>query len=145
MAYAVLLSLTLVLEQTLNCDYQYLILSEKQQIASLFDEVSFLQDFLDNSSQKNIKTVECLESHIRDAAYKTEDIIESHMTDRVHEESASPTFFHKLEKVMEEIDSIKKMLEKIEDKSNFQDQQQQIRSMVTVGKSTVVGCDDDLL
>ncbi|KAL2515334.1 Disease resistance RPP13-like protein 4 [Forsythia ovata] len=145
MAYAVLLSLTQVLEQTLNCDYQYLILGEKQQIASLLEKVSVLQDFLDNSSQKSIKAVECLESQIRDAAYKAEDIIESHMTDQVDEESASPAFFHKLEEVMEEIDSIKKRLDKIEDKSNFQDQQQQIRSTVTVGKSSVVGFDNDLL
>ncbi|KAL2492823.1 NBS-LRR class resistance protein Fy8-Ry8 [Abeliophyllum distichum] len=113
MAYAALLSLTHVLEQNLNPDYQYLILCEKQQIASLLKKISFLQDFLDNSSPKSIKTVECLESQIRDAAYKAEDIIESHMTDRVHEESAShraessTTFFHKLEEVIEEIDSHK--------------------------------------
>ncbi|KAL2515337.1 Disease resistance RPP8-like protein 3 [Forsythia ovata] len=178
MAYAALLSLTHVLEQTLNCDYQYLILGEKQQIASLLEKVSFLQDFLDNSSQNSIKRVECLESQIRDAAYKAEDIIESHMTDQVHKESAShrddrirhiltkpftwtrraivrsgfTTFFHKLEKVIKEIDSIKKRVEKIEDESDFQDQQQQ-RSMIHVessriapgGKSTVVGFDDDLL
>ncbi|KAL2492660.1 Disease resistance RPP8-like protein 3 [Abeliophyllum distichum] len=178
MAYAALLSLTHVLEQTLNCDYQYLILGEKQQIASLLEKVSFLQVFLDNSSKKSIKKVECLESQIRDAAYKAEDIIESHMTDQVHKESAShredrirhiltkpftwarratvrfgfTTFFHKLEEVIKEIDSIKKRVEKIEDESDFQDQQQQ-RSMIHVessriapgGKSTVVGFDDDLL
>ncbi|KAL2515330.1 Disease resistance RPP8-like protein 3 [Forsythia ovata] len=158
MAYAALLSLTHVLDQTLNRDYQYLILGEKQQIASLLEKISFLQDFLDNSSQKSIKAVECLESQIRDAAYKAEDIIESHMTDRVHEESASHrhesfvTFFHKLEEVIEEIDSIRKRLEKIEDESNSQDQQQQ-RSTIPVGSSriapsgmsTVVGFDDDLL
>ncbi|KAL2515696.1 Disease resistance RPP13-like protein 4 [Forsythia ovata] len=158
MAYAALLSLTHVLDQTLNRDYQYLILGEKQQIASLLEKISFLQDFLDNSSQKSIKAVECLESQIRDAAYKAEDIIESHLTDRVHEESASHrhesfvTFFHKLEEVIEEIDSIRKRLEKIEDESNSQDQQQQ-RSTIPVGSSriapsgmsTVVGFDDDLL
>ncbi|KAL2515310.1 Disease resistance protein RPM1 [Forsythia ovata] len=175
MAYAALVSLTHVLDQTLNRDYQYLILGEKQQIASLLEKVSFLQDFLDNSSQKNIKTVECLESLIRDAAYKAEDIVESHMTDRICEESAShriwqiltkpfawarhalawsgfSTFFHKLEKVIKEIDSIKKRVEKIEDESDFQDQQQ-FRSTLHVGssrnapggKSVVVGFDDDML
>ncbi|KAL2515699.1 putative late blight resistance protein-like protein R1A-10 [Forsythia ovata] len=159
MAYAALLSLTHVLDQTLNRDYQYLILGEKQQIASLLEKVSFLQDFLDNSSQNSIKTVDLLESQIRNAAYKAEDIIESHMTDRVHKESSShrdesfETFFHKLEEVIEEIDSIKERVEKIEDESDFQEQQQQISSMVPVGssriapsgKSTVVGFDDDLL
>ncbi|KAL2515332.1 putative late blight resistance protein-like protein R1A-6 [Forsythia ovata] len=159
MAYAALLSLTHVLDQTLNRDYQYLILGEKEQIASLLEKVSFMQDFLDNSSQKSIKTVDLLESQIRNAAYKAEDIIESHMTDRVHKESSShrdesfETFFHKLEEVIEEIDSIKKRVEKIEDESDFQEQQQQISFMVPVGssriapsgKSTVVGFDDDLL
>ncbi|KAL2515333.1 Disease resistance RPP8-like protein 3 [Forsythia ovata] len=159
MAYASLLSLIHVLDQTLNRDYQYLILGEKEQIASLLEKVSFMQDFLDNSSQKSIKTVDLLESQIRNAAYKAEDIIESHMTDRVHKESSShrdesfETFFHKLEEVIEEIDSIKERVEKIEDESDFQEQQQQISSMVPVGssriapsgKSTVVGFDDDLL
>ncbi|KAL2515307.1 Disease resistance RPP8-like protein 3 [Forsythia ovata] len=145
MAYAALVSLTHVLDQTLNRDYKYLILGEKQQIASLLEKVSFLQDFLDNSSQKSIKTVECLESQIRDAAYKAEDIIESHMTDRICEESAK--------KVIKEIDSIKKSVEKIEEEGDFQDQQQQIRSTLHVGssrnapggKSVVVGFDDDML
>ncbi|KAL2492877.1 Disease resistance RPP8-like protein 3 [Abeliophyllum distichum] len=170
MAYAALLSLTHVLEQTLNFDYQYLILGEKQQIASILEKVSFLQYFLDNSSPKSIEAVECLESQIRDAAYKAEDIIESHMADRVHKEShiltkpfawarrtlvwsGFTTFFHKLEEVIKEIDSIRKRLEKIEVESDSQDHHQQQRSTIHVGslriatggKSTVVGFDDDLL
>ncbi|KAL2492631.1 Disease resistance RPP13-like protein 4 [Abeliophyllum distichum] len=101
------------------------------------------------------------------------------MTDRICEESAShgddriwhiltkpfawarhalawfgfTIFFHKLEKVIKEIDSIKKRMEKIKDESDFHDQQQQTKSTLHVGssrndpggKGVVVGFDDDML
>ncbi|KAL2465045.1 putative disease resistance RPP8-like protein 4 [Abeliophyllum distichum] len=86
MAYAALRSLAQILHQTLNRDHQYLILDEKQQIESLVEKVSSIQDFLENSSQK-IK--QHLERKIRDASYIAEDIIESHITDRIRSESAS--------------------------------------------------------
>ncbi|KAL2465029.1 putative methanol O-anthraniloyltransferase-like [Abeliophyllum distichum] len=85
MAYAALRSLAQILHQTLNRDHQYLILDEKQQIESLVEKVSSIQDFLENSSQK-IK--QHLERKIRDASYIAEDIIESHITDRIRSESA---------------------------------------------------------
>ncbi|KAL2464837.1 putative disease resistance RPP13-like protein 3 [Abeliophyllum distichum] len=85
MAYAALRSLAQILHQTLNRDHQYLILDEKQQIESLVEKVSSIQDFLENSSKK-IKLH--LERKIRDASYIAEDIIESHITDRIRSESA---------------------------------------------------------
>ncbi|KAL2454847.1 putative disease resistance RPP8-like protein 4 [Abeliophyllum distichum] len=86
MAYAALRSLAQILHQTLNRDHQYLTLDEKQQIESLIEKVSSLQDFLENSSKK-IK--QHFERKIRDASYIAEDIIESHITDRILSESAS--------------------------------------------------------
>ncbi|KAL2464844.1 NB-ARC domain-containing protein [Abeliophyllum distichum] len=86
MAYAALRSLAQILNQTLNRDHQYLILDEKQQIESLIEKVSSLQDFLENSSKKIKKH---LEIKIRNASYIAEDIIESHITDRILSESAS--------------------------------------------------------
>ncbi|KAL2465032.1 Disease resistance protein RPP13 [Abeliophyllum distichum] len=85
MAYAALRSLAQILHQTLNRDHQYLILDEKQQIESLVEKVSSIQDFLENSSQKITKH---LERRIIDASYIAEDIIESHITDRIRSESA---------------------------------------------------------
>ncbi|KAL2454844.1 NBS-LRR class resistance protein Fy8-Ry8 [Abeliophyllum distichum] len=85
MAYAALRSLAQILHQTLNRDHQYLILDEKQQIESLVEKISSIQDFLENSSKK-IK--QHLERKIRDASYIAEDIIESHITDRIRSESA---------------------------------------------------------
>ncbi|KAL2464842.1 NB-ARC domain-containing protein [Abeliophyllum distichum] len=85
MAYAALRSLAQILHQTLNRDHQYLILDEKQQIESLVEKVSSIQDFLENSSQK----IKLLERKIREASYIAEDIIETHITDRFLSESAS--------------------------------------------------------
>ncbi|KAL2515236.1 Disease resistance RPP8-like protein 3 [Forsythia ovata] len=146
MAYASLLSLKHLLEHTL-------ILDEKQQIESLLQKLSFLQDFLDDSPQKSSETIDCLESHIRDAAYEAEDIIESHITDRVHEEIASKRddsftpFCHKLDEVIEEIDSIKKMVEKIKDDDDVQDLQTRTKlsQPASSGKSSMVGLDDDIM
>ncbi|KAL2482120.1 putative late blight resistance protein-like protein R1A-10 [Forsythia ovata] len=86
MAYAALRSLAQILHQTINHDHQYLILDEKQQIESLIEKLSYLQDFLEKYSQKTTKH---LEGKIRDASYIAEDIIESHITDRILSESAS--------------------------------------------------------
>ncbi|KAL2464553.1 Disease resistance protein RPP13 [Forsythia ovata] len=158
MAYAALLSLKHLLEHTLDHDYQYLILDEKQQIESLLQKISFLQDFLDHSPQKSSETIDCLESQIRDAAYEAEDIIESHITDRVHEQIASKTsdsftpFFHQLEEVIEEIDSIKKRVEKIKDENDVQYLQTRTepspdslkQPASSSGKSSMVGLDDDI-
>ncbi|KAL2559823.1 Disease resistance RPP8-like protein 3 [Forsythia ovata] len=153
MAYAALLSLKHLLEHTLDHDYQYLILDEKQQIESLLQKLCFLQDFLDHSPQKSSETIDCLESQIRDAAYEAEDIIESHITDRVHEESASKSgdsftpFCHQLEEVIEEIDSIKKRVEKIKDDNDVQDLQTRTEPSqpASSGKSSMVGLDDDIM
>ncbi|KAL2490426.1 Disease resistance RPP8-like protein 3 [Abeliophyllum distichum] len=152
MAYAALLSLKHLLQHTLDHDYQYLILDEKQQIESLLQKLCFLQDFLDDSPQKSSETIDCLESQIRDAAYEAEDIIESHITDRVHEEIASERddsftpFCHKLDEVIEEIDSIKKRVEKIKDDDDVQDLQTRTEPSqpASSGKSSMVGLDDDV-
>ncbi|KAL2482259.1 putative disease resistance RPP8-like protein 4 [Forsythia ovata] len=85
MAYAALRSLAQILHQTLNHDHQYLILDEKQQIESLIEKVSSIQDFLVNSTQK----IEHLERKIRDVSHIAEDIIESRITDRILSESAT--------------------------------------------------------
>ncbi|KAL2515227.1 Disease resistance RPP13-like protein 4 [Forsythia ovata] len=158
MAYAALLSLKHLLEHTLDHDCEYLILDEKQQIESLLQKLCFLQDFLDQSPQKSSETIDCLESQIRDAAYEAEDIIESHITDRVREESASKRgdiftpFCHKLEEVIEEIGSIKKRVEKIKDENDAQDLQARtelspdsLKQPASSGKSSMVGLDDDIM
>ncbi|KAL2520264.1 Disease resistance RPP8-like protein 3 [Forsythia ovata] len=157
MAYAALLSLKHLLEHTLDHDYQYLFLNEKPQIESLLQKLCFLQDFLDHSPQKISETIDCLESQIIDAAYEVEDIIESHITDRVRKEIARgyslTPFCLKLEEVIEEIDSIKKRVEKIKDENDIQDLQTRTepspdslkQPASSSGKSSMVGLDDDIM
>ncbi|KAL2492511.1 Disease resistance protein (CC-NBS-LRR class) family [Abeliophyllum distichum] len=159
MAYAALLSLKHLLEHTLDHDYQYLILDEKQQIETLLQRLCFLQDYLDHSLQKSSETIDFLESQIRDAAYEAEDIIESHITDRVHEQIASKMsdsftpFCHNLKEVIEEIDSIKKRVEKVKDENDVQDLQTRTgpspdslkQPASSRGMSSMVGLDDQIM
>ncbi|CAA2992825.1 Hypothetical predicted protein [Olea europaea subsp. europaea] len=83
MAYSALRSLAQILHQTLNRDYQYLILDEKQQIESLVEKITSLQK--DFSLQKITQEAE---TDIRDAAYIAEDIIESGIIERFRTKSA---------------------------------------------------------
>ncbi|CAA2974623.1 Hypothetical predicted protein [Olea europaea subsp. europaea] len=158
MAYTALLSLTHSLEHYLNCDSQYLILDEIQQIASLLEKASFLLYFLDHYFQSYSETIECLED-IKDAAYEVANTIDSHSTHRVLEAYAGYrvksflSFRPTLEKVIEEIDSMKKRVEKIGDESDVKDLQSGISSLVVssnpassgIGKSNMVGLDDDMM
>ncbi|KAL2474196.1 Disease resistance protein RPP13 [Forsythia ovata] len=155
MAYAALLSLTQILEQTLHHDYQYLILDEKQQITSLLQKVYSLQEFLEKSSRTICEAIKGLESKIINAAYEAEEIIESHLADRVILESESngngiyETFCQTLEDVEKEFDSIDKEAVEIGIKDL-----QPLTSLtasgsskppVSSGMSTMVGFDDDLM
>ncbi|KAL2492518.1 Disease resistance protein RPP13 [Abeliophyllum distichum] len=132
MAYAALLSLKHLLEHTLDHDYQYLILDEKQQIESLLQKLCFLQDFFDHSPQKSSETIDFLESQIRDVAFTP--------------------FFHKLEEVIQEIDSIKKRVDEVKDENDVQDLQTRTgpspdslkQPASSSGKSSMVGLDDDI-
>ncbi|KAL2515659.1 Disease resistance RPP8-like protein 3 [Forsythia ovata] len=140
MAYAALLSLTQILEQTLEHDYQYLLPVKKQQIESLLKKVNILREFLKDSTSRSSNTIEHLERRIRDAARKAEAAIESHITHSSFSESAShekkscfclnilkktccskfykssfTTFDPDIEKVMKELDSIKQEVKMVED------------------------------
>ncbi|CAA2975118.1 late blight resistance homolog R1A-10, partial [Olea europaea subsp. europaea] len=125
MAYASLLSLAHILDHTLHHDFHFAIHDEVEQIIVLL-------------KKKSSKAIESLESRIMDATHKAEDIIESNIWRQVLGESRSQrenncislcvrkiplcsTFKAELEKVIEEIDTIKKWIEKIEDESDVQD------------------------
>ncbi|CAA3010141.1 late blight resistance homolog R1A-10 [Olea europaea subsp. europaea] len=155
MAYAHLLSLTHVLQRTLKYDCSYLLPGEKQQIDSLLKKVVYLQDFLDNFPKENIESIEGLERKISDAACQTEDIIEFYIADRVLEQFTShsgdifTTSFHEIAKLIEEVDSVKIRVEKIEDEGGVQEDLEHNTSLpvgslrtAPSGQSTMVGLDD---
>ncbi|CAA2973467.1 late blight resistance homolog R1A-10 [Olea europaea subsp. europaea] len=173
MAYAALLSLSHSLEHSLKSDSQYLIFDEIQQTESLLEKVSFLLDFLDNSSRKYSKTIDCLEDRMRDAAYEAANTIESHITNRIIETSADykekscsclsilkktlcsksqeTNFFSQVNKVTEEIDSITREVEKIEQETDIQDLQPRTlfpagsSKSASGGKINTVGLHDDII
>ncbi|KAL2532797.1 putative disease resistance protein [Abeliophyllum distichum] len=178
MAYAALLSLTQTLEQILHAHDQSQILHEEKQITSLYEKLSFLLSFLEDSTHKYSETITSLEGRIRDATYKAEDIIESNLSKRIRdatfeaediiesisinwfgEKNSPPAFlqymrsmdnleqkYEGLQKVIEELDSISKDVEKMNDIEDLQpsmpDGSSKSRSS---NNSTIVEFDDDLM
>ncbi|KAL2514189.1 Disease resistance protein (CC-NBS-LRR class) family [Forsythia ovata] len=175
MAYAALLSLTQTLEQILHSHDQSQILHEEKQITSLYEKLSFLLSFLEDSTHKYSETITSLEGRIRNATYKAEDIIESNMSKRIRDatykaediiESISSNWFGEknsppaflqykrsmdnleqkyggLQKVIEELDSISKDVEKMNDIEDLQPSMPD--GSRSSNNSTMVEFDDDLI
>ncbi|GER43006.1 disease resistance protein [Striga asiatica] len=144
-AYAALLSLTHTIDQIQNHPRPPISLHTKH-LQSLTQNLTFLQDFLENYSINGgaIKDFERLEGRIAEASYEAEDVIESHVVDQIQaanaksvnnnenksnffkffgglckptirEENIRPVdMYHQgLEKVMQDLDLIKKDAEEI--------------------------------
>ncbi|KAL2532775.1 NBS-LRR class resistance protein Fy8-Ry8 [Abeliophyllum distichum] len=85
MAYAALLSLTQTLEQILHSHDESRILHEEKQITSVYEKLSFILSFLEDSTNKYSEKITSLEERIRDVTYKAENIIESSMSERIRD------------------------------------------------------------
>ncbi|KAL0429591.1 UNVERIFIED_CONTAM: putative late blight resistance proteinR1A-10 [Sesamum radiatum] len=84
MAYAALVSLSQTLAQIMQHHrYRCIHLVEEQQLESFQEKLSFLQAFLEDYSHIGGETVEELEGRMRDVAYRAQDIVESHCSDRI--------------------------------------------------------------
>lgn len=150
MAFAALLSLIHNFERILH---KHLIPQNEQQIETLLERVNSLKDFLENSSPKSSETIESLESKIIDAIYKAEYVVESHISDGLVSESSNhgDESFTNVEKVMEEINSIKQEEMEVEDEIGIQDLQKKMSSLsvasstASSGKGDVVGLDDGMM
>ncbi|KAG8379563.1 hypothetical protein BUALT_Bualt07G0102000 [Buddleja alternifolia] len=121
MAYAALASLLHITEQILNSDSNSNSFGKKQ-IESLQESVGYLLDFLKSCcSHNSSQTVKSLEMQIRDAAYKAEDALESQIANHFLRDSTRDKYSNlrmkpqSLEKVTEEIDSVKEEVKKIHD------------------------------
>ncbi|KAL2492585.1 Disease resistance RPP13-like protein 4 [Abeliophyllum distichum] len=139
MAYAALLSLTNNLEYL-----KHLVPQNEKQIETLLERVNFLKKFLENSSPQSSNVTEVLEIKIIDATYKAEYIVESQIAANHGDE-----IFTNLEKVIEDIDSIKQEAMKVKEAIGAQDLQPRISSSssskpASIDKGYVVGIDDDL-
>ncbi|CAA2969316.1 late blight resistance homolog R1A-3 isoform X1 [Olea europaea subsp. europaea] len=159
MAYAAPLSLSQILEQLSNPHLeQHQTPLQDQQIKSLQEKLSFLLDFLDDSWQMRNEEVRCLEREIRDAAYKAEDIIESHISKNFGQKGfqerqvSDQTFCENFEIVADEIDSIKTNAAKLNESWGSTYLHQSKRNLLPIGqsrvdssgKSAMVGFRDDL-
>ncbi|KAI3454951.1 hypothetical protein Pfo_011614 [Paulownia fortunei] len=113
-AYAALVSLVHLLHQIPHSPARHLFLMVKKQIELLRDIVSMLQHFLEHYSKSVTKELEDLEAQIADAAYAAEDIIESHIVDQIlskstnHGENDATLICQDIQKLIENMDSIKK-------------------------------------
>ncbi|KAL8529856.1 hypothetical protein ACS0TY_007059 [Phlomoides rotata] len=113
-------------------------------------------DLLDTSSQGSCKEGEASDSQLDSAAHDADDVIESHTVDRslagstLHGETSS-CFLDDLQKVIENMDSLKQMVMKVEAQSDLKDQPCAYSAPaassrpLTPGKNAMVGFDEELI
>ncbi|KAL8529488.1 hypothetical protein ACS0TY_006787 [Phlomoides rotata] len=128
-AYAALVSLMHIIEQIQHHPRPPISLDE-EQVKSLGKKITFLQDFLESYSHD--KSCKGTESHIAEAAYAAEDVIESRIVDQIldgstdHVVEISSSELHKdLHKVIQEMEFIIIEVVEIKRKRGIHDMLQQ--------------------
>ncbi|XP_047978209.1 disease resistance protein RPP13-like [Salvia hispanica] len=161
-AYAALVSLKRIIDD-IETHPSPPISLDKQQVKSLTEIVTFLQEFLEGykSPYEYSDEADPLEIRIMDASHTTEDVIESYIIDTI-QLSASTTndgadeqiscihFYQDLQNVIEHMDLIKKevtaiTMEKEVHKRNVASDDVGLKSSSTEKKHLMVGFDDVLL
>ncbi|KAH0713517.1 hypothetical protein KY289_009476 [Solanum tuberosum] len=115
MAYAALSSLMYTLEQLFKPNQYFVCPSYTQQhVQSLYQNLSALQLFLDNTTTNDIETLKLVEKRIRDVIYKAEDKVDSSLRNIIladcgeKREGAAKFFEEELLKVEKDVDSLRK-------------------------------------
>ncbi|KAK4427371.1 putative late blight resistance proteinR1B-8 [Sesamum alatum] len=159
-AYAALVSLVHTIEQIQHHPRPPISLDENQ-VQSLHEMVAFLQDFLEPYASQEYE--DGLLIRIADAAHAAEDVIENHIVDQILDQSKSTTqggnmssidhFYQDLQKVIADMDLIKREVIMIKEKMGLI-QDQLHRNSVPAGslsaspltgqKQAMVGVDDVL-
>lgn len=151
MAYGALASLVQTLDQILHPAPNHILL-DKQLIESIKERVSFLLDFLEDSSTSN-GAVEVLITRIRDAAYESEDEIYISVilpASESNKERNYGSFYKVLQQVLERMDSIEKEVMKIEQGCSVKNLESKSSKpagssrLASSGKSSKVGLDEDM-
>ncbi|XP_047947514.1 putative late blight resistance protein homolog R1B-8 [Salvia hispanica] len=112
-AYGALVSLMHIID-TLEKHPSPPISIDKKQVQSLTQNITFLQEFLDSYISPVVVDgceADPLERRIADAVYAAEDVIESQIVVQIDKRSTfveDPDFYQDLQKVIEEMDLIKK-------------------------------------
>ncbi|KAL7135235.1 hypothetical protein ABFS83_11G079800 [Erythranthe nasuta] len=180
-AYAALVSVLTIIDQIQNHP-RLSISFDKNQIESLGEKVGFWLDFIETDTHGVIiEQAQVLERRIASAAYAAEDVIESHVVDQIQvarlveghrlrklvkdimhsmllktarkdKNHAGSISMLDLEKVIEDMDSIKKKVMEFRDESGSNEHDMQPTSTtssstprITTDKNTMVGFDEQLI
>ncbi|XP_073036465.1 putative late blight resistance protein homolog R1A-3 [Primulina eburnea] len=158
-AYASLLSLGHILDHLIQLPPRQRAVLDGAQIRSLLQNITFLQDFLEEFSLTRGDEIQALEEKIARSAHAAEDMIGSRVVDLIlgnaeaGSERSSTLFSRHLEKVIEEFCSMKKDVMKIKETEGIKIVLQP-RKYATGGsfvrgvsnrKNTMVGFDKDLI
>ncbi|KAG8380149.1 hypothetical protein BUALT_Bualt07G0163500 [Buddleja alternifolia] len=125
-AYAALVNVMHIIEQIQHHPSPPISLDQKQ-VQSLTETITFLQDFLEVYPHDGSQEAYDLEGRIRDATRAAEDVIKSHIVDRIRGGSTSShgensnDLYKDLGQVIKDIDFIKKEVVEIKAKKEIQD------------------------
>nr|QRG33147.1 Rpi-amr1c [Solanum americanum] len=156
MAYAALSSLMYTLQQLLNPNQSLLCRSSTQQhLQSIYQNISAMQLFLDDTTTKDIETLKVIEKRIRDVVYKAEDKVDSSLRNIIladcteNTEGACKFFEEELLKVEKDVHSLSKEVMQIKfNKHGSRSAELATTHPSSPGKSrieenTIVGMEDD--
>ncbi|XP_057773794.1 putative late blight resistance protein homolog R1A-10 [Salvia miltiorrhiza] len=140
-----------ILQQILNPDQQscWILDHNKPQLQSLLEKAASLQQILEKTLHPKI---EGLESQIREAAHKAEDMIESRMVDQILSSPQGVSFIFStpdLQQVIQQLDSVMEQVVKLaEEKRMSRGSSSSGASLshdLINSKSILVGVDEDLM
>ncbi|KAH0778058.1 hypothetical protein KY290_009469 [Solanum tuberosum] len=155
MAYAAISSLIYTLNQLLKPNQSFVCrCCIQQHLESLCQNLSALQDFLDNTTTKDIETLKVVEKRIRNVVYKAEDRIDSSLrsiilADREDKrQKACRSFYEELLKVEQQVYFLNKevMLIEFNNHGSKSAELARISSSLeksTIEENTIVGMEDD--
>uniref|UniRef100_A0A3Q7JHU7 Uncharacterized protein n=1 Tax=Solanum lycopersicum TaxID=4081 RepID=A0A3Q7JHU7_SOLLC len=154
MAYAALSSLIYTLNQLLKPNQSLICrCCTQQHLESLCQNLSALQDFLDNTMTKDIGTLKVIEKRIRNVVYKAEDRVDLSLRSIIladHEDKrqkACRSFYEELLKVEEQVYFLKKEVMMVEFNKHGSKSAELATNPSTLEKSkfeeNIVGMEDD--
>ncbi|KAK4708053.1 hypothetical protein R3W88_028978 [Solanum pinnatisectum] len=155
MAYAAISSLIYTLNQLLKPNQSLVCrCCTQQHLQSLCQNLSALQDFLDDTTTNDIETLKVIEKRIRNVVYKAEDRIDSTLSNIIladHEhkrQKACRSFYEELLKVEQQVYFLNKELMSIEFNNHGSKSAELARissspEKSTIEENTIVGMEDD--
>ncbi|TMW88198.1 hypothetical protein EJD97_018924 [Solanum chilense] len=156
MAYAAISSLMHTLNQLLKPDQSLVCRSCIQQhLESLCQNLSALQDFLDDTTTRDIQTLKVIEKRIRNVVYKAEDRVDSRLrriilADCEHKrQKACRSFYKELLKVEKQVYFLNKEVMLIEFNNHEKSKSAELAAISsspeksTIKENSIVGMEDD--